>query len=149
MAKPKTRLSPDGRWLLVDRVRTQGWPPVVAAESMGVSRATTYTWLARFDAEGVAGLEDRSSRPQRSHCTDETVTAAIIELRRARRWGPHRIGYALGVARSTVYAVLCRAGLNRLDHLDRPTRQVVRYQRQRPAELVEEAQRARQVGGDR
>jgi transposase InsO family protein len=136
MAKPKTRLSPYGRWLLVERVRAQGWPPTVAAESMGVSRATVYKWLARFDSEGVAGLEDRSSRPRRSRCTDEAVAAAIVELRRSRRWGPHRIGYALGVARSTVYAVLRRAGLNRLDSIDRPTRQVVRYERQRPGELV-------------
>jgi transposase InsO family protein len=136
MAKPKRRLSPYGRWLLVQRVRSQGWPPAVAAESMGVSRATVYKWLARFDTEGVEGLEDRSSRPRRSRCTDEGVAAAIVELRRARRWGPHRIGYSLGVARSTVYAVLRRAGLNRLDTLDRPTRHVVRYERQRPGELV-------------
>jgi transposase len=136
MAKPKTQLSPYGRWLLVQRVRAEGWPPAVAAESMGVSRATAYKWLARFDTEGTAGLETRSSRPHRSHMTDDTVVAAVLGLRRTRRWGPHRIGYALGIARSTVYAVLRRAGLNRLDTLDRPTRHVVRYERQRPGELV-------------
>jgi transposase InsO family protein len=136
MAKPKTRLSPYGRWLLVQRVRVQGWPPAMAAESMGVSRATVYKWLARFDTEGVGGFDDRSSRPHHSRLTDPGVVAAIVELRQARRWGPHRIGYALGVARSTVYAVLCRAGLNRLDRVDRPTRQVVRYERARPGELV-------------
>jgi transposase InsO family protein len=50
--------------------------------------------------------------------------------------GPHRIGWALGEARSTVYRVLCRHGMPRLGDLDRATRQVVRYQRQRPGELV-------------
>jgi transposase InsO family protein len=134
--KPKTQLSPYGRWLLVERVRSQGWSPAAAAESMGVSRATAYKWLTRFDREGVAGLESRSCRPHRSPVTGAEVTAAIVELRLSRRWGPHRIGYQLGVARSTVYAVLCRAGLNRLDVLDRPTRQVVRYERARPGELV-------------
>lgn len=59
MVKPKRQLSAYGRWLLVQRVRVQGWSPAVAAESMGVSRATTYKWLARFDTEGVAGLESR------------------------------------------------------------------------------------------
>jgi transposase len=136
MTKPKTQLSPYGRWLLVQRVRVDGWSAVAAAESMGVSRATVYKWLARFDSEGVAGLESRSSRPRRSPTTSDELTTAILELRQARRWGPHRIGYQLGVAPSTVYAVLRRAGLNRLDALDRPTRQVVRYERARPGELV-------------
>jgi transposase InsO family protein len=136
VSKPKTQLSPYGRWLLVQRVRVEGWSPAVAAESMGVSRATTYKWLARFDAEGVAGLESRSSRPHHSAATSPEVVAAIVELRLGRRWGPHRISYRLGLARSTVYAVLRREGLNRLDVIDRPTRQVVRYERARPGELV-------------
>lgn len=136
MSKPKTQLSPYGRWLLVQRVRVDGWSPVVAAESVGVSRATVYKWLRRFDAEGVAGLESRSSRPRSGPATAPSTVAAIVELRLAKRWGPHRIGYQLGVARSTVYAVLRRAGLPRLDVLDRPTRHIVRYQRERPGELV-------------
>ena len=136
MSKPKTQLSPYGRWLLVQRVLVDGWSPATAAESMGVSRATTYKWLKRFREEGVAGLESRSSRPRTIAFTDPDLAAAIVELRGQRRWGPHRIGYELGVARSTVYAVLCRAGLNRLDRLDRATRQVVRYQRARPGELI-------------
>ena len=136
MSQPKTRLSPYGRWVLVQRVLTEGWSPAAAAESVGVSRATAYKWLRRFAAEGLAGLEDRSSRPRRSPSTDPAVVAAILELRRQRRWGPHRIGYQLGMPRSTVYAVLRRAGLNHLAVLDRVTRQVVRYQRERPGELV-------------
>ena len=45
-------------------------------------------------------------------------------------------GSQLGVARSTVYAILCRAECSSLCDTDRPTRQVVRYQRQRAGELV-------------
>jgi transposase InsO family protein len=136
MVKPKSRLSPYGRWLLVHRIVVEGWAPAVAAESMGVSRATAYKWVGRFADEGVAGLEDRSSRPRRGRSTAPELVEAIVGLRRDRLWGPHRIGWALGVPRSTVYAVLRRAGLNRLDGLDRVTRQVVRYQRERPGELV-------------
>jgi transposase InsO family protein len=38
--------------------------------------------------------------------------------------------------RSTVYRVLCRRGLRRLDRIDRPTRTVIRYERDRPGELL-------------
>ena len=56
--------------------------------------------------------------------------------RQTHRVGPHRIGWALGEARSTVWAVLDRYRLPRLADLDRPSGQVVRYQRQRPGELL-------------
>lgn len=32
----------------------------------GVSRKTFYKWRARFEAEGLAGLQTRSRRPKRS-----------------------------------------------------------------------------------
>jgi transposase InsO family protein len=121
---------------LVSRIVDEGWPPATAAESMGVSRQTAYKWLRRFRAEGVAGLEDRSSRPHRIESTDPERVDAICALRRSRRWGPHRIGFELGLARSTIYAVLCRQGLNRLEAIDRVTRTVVRYQRDHPGELL-------------
>ena len=103
---------------------------------MGVSRATVYKWLRRFREEGVAGLEDRSSRPHRIHYVSDDIAEAVCRLRRQRRWGPHRISYELGVARSTVYAVLRRAGLHRLDRIDRVTREIVRYERDCPGELL-------------
>ena len=64
------------------------------------------------------------------------MTAAIIESRIASRKGPHRIGYELGVAPSTVHVVLCRAGLPRLSDLDGPTGLPIRYVRGRPGELI-------------
>lgn len=104
---------------------------------MGVSRATVHKWLGRYAREGVAGLADRSSRPRRiARRLPADLVAAICRLRRERAWGPHRIGYALGVARSTVYAVLRRAGLHRLAWLHRSTREVIRYERGAPGELL-------------
>ncbi len=104
---------------------------------MGVSRATVSKWLRRHAHEGAAGLADRSSRPlQVARALSADLVAAICRLRRERAWGPHRIGYALGVARSTVYAVLRRAGLHRLAWLHRSTREVIRYERATPGELV-------------
>ena len=33
------------------------------AEKVGVSRQTLHTWLARYEAQGLEGLVDRSHRP--------------------------------------------------------------------------------------
>ncbi len=138
MVHRNARLTPAGRRILVERIVVAGWPVAVAAESMGVSRETAYRWLRRYRSEGHAGLEDRSSRPQRSpNQTPIETEDRICELRRTRRWGPHRIAYALGMPRSTVERVLRRRGLSRLDAIDPPTRRIVRrYERATPGELV-------------
>ncbi len=138
MVHGNARLTPAGRWVLVERVVVKGWPVAIAAESMGVSRETAYRWVRRFRAEGRAGLVDRSSRPHRfPNQTPADVEDRVCELRRARRWGPHRIAWALGMPRSTVERVLRRRGLRRLDAIDGPTRRIVRrYERDRPGELL-------------
>lgn len=139
MAQRRTRgkLTPYGRMLLVDRVLHQGWSPAAAAEAAGVSRATVYKWLARYRAEGEAGLEDRSCRPLRSpRLLDARLEERILLARRRRRWGPHRISYALGVPRSTVHKVLVRNGVSRLSDFDRPTGMPVRYVKDRPGQLL-------------
>ena len=134
---PRAKLTVAGRRLLVERVVEEGWPVVRAAEAQGVSAATADKWLRRWRAEGPAGLVERGCRP---YCSPRRLPAAreqaILAHRAANRVGPHRIGWALGEAPSTVHAVLVRHGVARLAELDRPTGQVVRYQRQRPGELV-------------
>jgi transposase InsO family protein len=134
---PRAKLTVHGRWLLVARVLEQDWPPAEAARAQGVSVATCYKWLRRYRAEGPAGLADRSCRPHRSpRRLPAEREQAILAWRQTHRVGPHRIGWALGEARSTVSAVLARHQLPRLAELDRPSGQVVRYQRQRPGELL-------------
>ena len=126
-----------GRALLVGRVLAQGWSVTTAAEAAGVSRATAYKWVRRFLDEGPAGLRDRSSCPHTIRRTGAEVVNRLVELRRSRKLGPHRLATLVGVARSTCYAVLCREGLQRLDWLDRPSGLVIRrYERERPGELV-------------
>ena len=137
MAHPRAKLTVQGRRLLVERIRDQGWPVSRAAEAQGVSVATAYKWLRRSRLEGDAGLADRCSRPRTSpRQLPPERERAILDHRAAYRLGPHRIAWALGEAPSTVYAVLRRRHAPRLADLDRPTGQVVRYQRQRPGELV-------------
>jgi transposase InsO family protein len=137
MAHANARLTEFGRLLLVQRITELGWPPAQAAESLGVSRATAYKWLGRYRTEGRAGLADRSSRPHRCpHALTAAQVRRVLTARRRRRQGPHRLGYHLGMARSTVYGVLRRQGMSRLSHTDRASGAVVRYQRQHPGELV-------------
>ena len=137
MTHPRAKLTVQGRWLLVQRVLEQDWPVAEAARAQGVSVATCYKWLGRWRAEGMAGLSDRSCRPHRSpRRLPPEREQAIVAWRQHYRVGPHRIGWALGEARSTVWAVLARHRVPRLAELDRPSGQVVRYQRQWPGELL-------------
>lgn len=137
MGHPRAKLSVEGRRLAVRRVLQEGWAPARVAEAQGCSAATVYKWVARFKAEGDHGLHDRSSRPHHSprrlHSDREL---AILERRRTMIEGPHRIAWALGEAQSTVHRVLRRNGVPRLADIDRPTRIVVRYERERPGELL-------------
>ena len=114
------KLTPFGRRLLVERVVVEGWSAAIAAETLGVSRATAYKWLRRYRVEGVAGLEDRSARlRRRPRSLDERDVSRILRFRRRLRVGPHRLGPLLGHPRSTVYAVLRRHGVSRLADADR------------------------------
>jgi len=131
------KLTPAGRQLLIRRILVEGWPPATASEMVGVSRATAYKWLRRYRTEGLAGLEDRSSRPlRRPRALPEREVRRILLARRRLRVGPHRLGPLLGHPRSTVYGVLRRHGHSRLAHADRLTGTPVRYVRERPGELV-------------
>ena len=136
MTHRNARLSPVTRAELVEQVLV-GWPQVEVARLFRVSRATVAKWVRRFREGGPDALLDRSCRPLRSpRQTDQLKEAAICATRRMLAWGPHRIGWRLGIARSTVYAVLRRAGLHRLAWLHRTTREIVRYEHARPGALV-------------
>ena len=138
MAHRTARLNGYGRQLLVTRVLRLGWSVPVAAEAMGVSRATGYKWLRRYRTEGTAGLVDRSSRPHRSpHRTPDATAADVLAARRSLRWGPDRLGPLLGLPASTVGAILRRAGVPHLADLDRPTGLPVRrYEACHPGALL-------------
>jgi len=152
VAHARAKLTVLGRQLLVDRVLSDGWKPADAARAVGVSRQTAYKWLRRFHDEGSAGLLDRTSAPKRCpHRLDPDAVATIVATRLETLYGPHRLAYALGRPRSTIYGVLRREHLSRLSFIDRPTRTVVRYERARPGELlhvdVKKLGRIREGGG--
>ena len=108
-----------GRMMLVERIAA-GRPVAHVAAEMGISRKTADKWWHRFQAEGEAGLLDRSSRPRRCpHHTPAKVEQRILRLRRRRKLGPARIATIVGVPSSTVHQVLVRAGMNRIAWMDR------------------------------
>ena len=137
MSHANARLTPMGRLLIIQRIEG-GMPQAHVAAQMGLSRATVAKWWNRWQADGHAGLVDRSSRPHRSpRRTDARTEERVCRLRRQKRWGPARIGARLGVPASTVHRVLVRNGLNRLSWIDRPTGRVIRrYERPHPGDLV-------------
>jgi Integrase core domain/leucine-zipper of insertion element IS481 len=123
--------------LLVDRVLGEGWPPAPAAAMAGVARATVYKWLHRYRQAGVAGLQDRWSRPHTNpRALPDHRVRRILRARRLLKRGPHRLARPLRLGRSTSYAVLRRHGRNRLRTLDRTTARPLRYVRDHPGELL-------------
>ena len=130
-------LTPEGRFRLCQRIEG-GWPVAHAAASMGISRDRAYVWWNRYCEDGVAGLQDRSSRPRRSPTkTKAARERRVVTLRRTKGLGPARIAGIVGMPASTVHRVLCRHHLNRLDCLDRVTRAPIRrFEMTRPGELV-------------
>jgi transposase InsO family protein len=105
-----------------------------AALVVGCSRQTASKWINRRRRGET--LHDRSSRPHRSpRRTSAVVEQAILRARQELREGPHVIGWALGLAASTVHAVLRRHGRSRLV-IGGPREDIVRYERSCPGELV-------------
>ena len=128
-------LTPRGRAELVRRVLEVGQSPSAAAADFGVSAKTVRKWVERFQAEGPAGLEDRSSRPHRLHRpTPEAICQRIVELRR-QRWTGAQIASEVGVSPATVSRVLRRANLSRLRDL-LPVEPARRYEHDAPGDMI-------------
>lgn len=114
------------------------------AERFQVSTTTVVRWSARYRAVLGVGrrptihdMVDVSSRPHRSPArTHRRVEKRVKHLRIKRRLGPVQIAGRVGIPASTVHRILVREGLNRLDHLDRATGEVIRYERDAPGDLV-------------
>lgn len=119
---PWTEATPmDSRLQFVAEARRTDEPFVALCARHGIAPKTGYKWLARYAAEGAAGLHERSRRPH----TSPTATApeaadALLELRRRHpTWGARKLLAVLARRRprltlpapSTAAALLQRAGL--------------------------------------
>jgi len=144
MAHRNARLTFHGRRLLIDRIN-QGMPVAHVAKAMGISRQCAHRWKNRFEAEGEAGLYDRSSRPRSMPSrVDAETEQQVLQARREHRRGPDWIAAETGVAPRTVTRILRRHDMPRLCELDPMTGEqiraskttAVRYERARPGELL-------------
>jgi transposase InsO family protein/transposase len=128
-------LSLNQRRRMVGRVVEQGWSITKAAAAAEVSDRTCSKWVKRYRSDGEAGLLDRSSAPDWiPHRTPEDRVEVIVVLRRLRMTGAE-IALCLGMALSTVSAVLGRVGLGKLSRLE-PPEPPNRYERRHAGELL-------------
>jgi hypothetical protein len=98
------------------------------------SASTAGKWLARYRAEGQAGLLDRSSAPVVvANRTDGRRIEVIAALRRLRMTGAE-LAECLGMGLSTVSGIPTRIGMGKLGRLG--LEPAVRYERARPGGLV-------------
>ncbi|OBH54781.1 transposase [Mycobacterium colombiense] len=132
------------RYQAVLAVISDGLSISQVAEKVGVSRETLHSWLARYEAQGLEGLLDRSHRPVACpHQMPAAVEAALLELRRSRPyWGPRRLVFELAKRRvapvpseSAAYRALVRAGMIDPAGRDRRSRKWKRWERGAPMEL--------------
>jgi transposase InsO family protein len=128
------RLTAYGRERLAKMILS-GQTPEAASEAVGVCPRTGRKWADRFKQEGLAGLQDRSSRPHRlRQPTAPEVIERIESLRRQRLPGKE-IAATVGVSAATVSRVLKRLGLSKLSALE-PAEPPRRYERERPGEMI-------------
>jgi transposase InsO family protein len=119
---------------MVRRVVDQGWSVREAALAAEVSARTAGKWVARYRAEGAAGLLDRSSAPLFvANRSDERTVEAIACLRRLRFTGSE-ISEVLELPGSTVSGILLRIGMGRLGRLGMEPAE--RYERTVAGELI-------------
>ena len=132
------------RYQAVLAVIGEGRTVTEVAAQWRVSRQTLHGWLVRYEQEGLAGLVDRSRRPQ--HCPHQMpgeVEAMVLELRRWRPyWGARSVLLELKKrqvaplpSESAVYRCLVRAAV--IDRLRRLRRKETwkRWERGEPMEL--------------
>jgi transposase len=132
------------RYQAVLAVVQDGWKVVEVARHLGVSRQSVHTWIARYEAGGLAALSDHSHRPASCpHQIPGQTEALICEMRREHPgWGPQRIEHQLARAgvdpvpsRSSIYRCLKRHGLVELRRRRKRRDEFRRWERERPMQL--------------
>jgi transposase InsO family protein len=128
------RLTPSGRERIVRQIEG-GRTLEAVSEAAGVCPRTVRKWVARYRSEGLTGLNDRSSRPQRLYRPTPPALVQEVERLRRQRFTGKQIAAQLRLSPATVSRILKRLGLNRIGALE-PAAPVRRYERERPGELI-------------
>src|SRR5688572_27848915 len=83
-----------------------------AAAAHGVARSCAYKWLARYQIEGPAGLEERSRRPEFSprRIAQELVDELLKLMKRYPDYGPAKLVPMLETRRGEHVMAVSTAG---------------------------------------
>ncbi len=99
-------------------LRHEGLSQREVSQRLGCSVACVNRWSQRFDAEGIAGLQDQSGRGRRPSIPTDTVEKVITEAGQKptgrSRWSTRSMAGEAGVSQSTVSRIWRRSGLNSL-----------------------------------
>ena len=135
------RLGPAGRRELVHLMINVGMSERQAAACLSTSNCTAHRWKQRWLEAGEqeratgAWALGRSSRPCRSpRQTSPELERRVCEARERTGWGPRLIAGEVGVAHSTVHAILKRHGCSRI--APQPRAEFVRYEWPCPGDLL-------------
>jgi transposase InsO family protein len=115
-------------------MRARAWT-TDQAFALGISVRTGFKWWQRYRAEGLPGLQDRSSRPEVIANRTPAPREQLILRLRACGLVAREIAAKLHMPRSTVSAVLDRHGVGRLSNLRSPE-PVRRYEHKAPGDLL-------------
>ena len=128
-------LTPRGREQLVRAVVDDGLSKAEAARRFNTTPKTVAKWVIRFQANGVDGLRDRSSRPLSLPSLTPLATCDAVEDLRRQRRTQAAIAFELGLSPATVSRILKRRGLSLLSSLE-PAEPRPRYERATPGEII-------------
>src|SRR5882757_2077537 len=101
-------LTPRGREAMARSVMEGGSSKAAAARAFHTTPKTVAKWIARFRAEGAAGLQDRSSRPHSSPGQTPPATCERVEALRRQRHTGEQIAAEVGVSAATISRILKR-----------------------------------------
>jgi len=130
----KAKLTVLSRVEMIRRIVDLHQPVAAVAAGFGISERCAYKWLARFHAEGLAGLHNRSSRPQCSPRTTHPLRVARVLALRRRKLPAFQIARLAKLSKAAVSRLLRRYA-PRLQALEPPL-PVRRYERAHPGELI-------------
>ena len=130
----KAKLTALSRAEMIRRIVDLQQPVAEVAAGFGLSERCAYKWLARFRAEGLAGLHNRSSRPQRSPRTTHPLRVARVLALRRRKLPAFQIARLAKLSKAAVSRFLRRHAA-RLTALEPPP-PIRRYERADPGDLI-------------
>jgi transposase len=103
---------------MVRAVLNDGLSAATVAHLYRTTPKTVSKWVARFRADGIDGLRDRSSKPLSSPSQTPLATCTAIPALRRQRHTGKQIAAEVGVSPATVSRVLRRLGLSSLKALE-------------------------------